>query len=766
MRVLATFCFAFAAGVFGAQYLLPAWLLPYAAAGFAVLGALWAAALWKNWRRRVLLVAAGLSLALLYDYACVRIVQQPFEALFGATETLTLELAGYPTATDYGSRAEVRILNRSLRGKAVYYGGTGLLDLEPGARLTARAEVRSAATIRESEVTTFTARGVFALLYARGEAEMKPGGAATPLRYLPQRLAHRMQETVAAAFPERTAPFLRAILLGDRYELSEEDAAYLSEAGLYHVTAVSGLHCAFLVSLLGFLTGRRREKLLSAAAIPLLALYALTVGLTPSVVRACVMLAMTLIAPLFDRENDGPTSLSFALFLILLRNPFAAKSVSLQLSFAAMAGLVWLTPRLHEAVRARRNGRRMGRAARFVVASLCATAGALVFTAPLSAHYFNILTLVTPLSNLLCLWAASLTFASGLVTVLLGFLCLPAARLAAYLPHGGALYLLTAAKWLAKLPYHAVYFSNNYLTLWLAYVYALFAVCGFARRGRLRYAMASLLAAAALALTLWLNAAPMRDGALHIVALDVGQGQSVALLSKGSAALIDCGSSSYGSAGGVTADYLRSVGVDTLDCVVISHYHDDHCNGLPALFARCKVAQLVLPDIGVGDELRASVLALAERYGVRVTFVRETEKIALGDAVLTVYPPVAQGETNEEGLTALCSVGSFDVLFTGDMDTNTEYRLIAAYPLPDIEVLMVGHHGSRYSTGGGLLAEVKPETGVVSCGAGNSYGHPHKETLQRLADANVEVYRTDRQGNIHITVNGRALGREYGEDSA
>ena len=753
MRILATFCFAFAAGVFGAQYLLPAWLLPYAAAGFALLGALWAAALWKDWRRRALLIAAGLSLALLYDYVCVRVVQEPFEALFGATETLTLELADYPSATDYGSRAEVRVLDRGLRGKAIYYGGAELLDLTPGTRLTARAEVRSAATIRENEVTAFTSRGVFALLYARGEAEIGSGGAVSPLRYLPQRLARRMQETVAAAFPERTAPLLRAILLGDRYELSEEDGTYLSEAGLYHVTAVSGLHCAFLVSLLGFLIGRHREKLLSAAALPLLALYALTVGLTPSVVRACVMLAMTLIAPLFDRENDGPTSLSLALFLILLRNPFAAKSVSLQLSFAAMAGLVWLTPRLYESACKRWSGRRMGAAAWFVLASLSATAGALVFTVPLSAYYFNILVLIAPLSNLLCLWAASLTFASGLITVLLGFLCLPAASLAAYLPHCGALYLLTAAKWLAKLPYHAVYFSNSYLRLWLAYVYALFAVCCFARRGRLRYAAAGVLAAATLALTLWLNAGPMRGGALHIVALDVGQGQSVALFSKGAAALIDCGSTSYGSAGGVTADYLRSAGVNTLDCVVLSHYHADHCNGLAALLARCKVARLVLPDIEDGDEQRASVLALAERHGVPVTFVRETERIALGDAVLTVYPPVAEGEMNEQGLTALCSAGNFDALFTGDMDADTEYRLIAAYPLPDIEVLMVGHHGSRYSTGSDLLAEVKPETGIVSCEAGNSYGHPHAEALRRLADAGVEVYRTDWQGNIHITVN-------------
>ncbi len=752
MRVLAAFCFAFAAGTFGAQYLLPHWLLPYATAGFAALGALWAIALRGNWRRRVLLIAFGLSLALIYDWAYVRHVQQPFEALVGTTDTMTLELAGYPVPTDYGSRAEVRILDRGLHGGAVYYGGAELLDLEPGARLTVRSEVRSASVIRESDVTTFTSRGVYALLYGREEAAVEAGDTGS-LRYLPQRLARRMREAVFEAFPARTAPFINAILLGDRYELTEEDGANLSEAGLYHVTAVSGLHCAFLASLLSFLIGKHRRKLLSAATISVLALYALTVGLTPSVVRACVMLAMGLIAPIFERENDGPTSLSFALFLLLLQNPFAAKSVSLQLSFAAMLGLILLTARLYERIRERNEQRKLGRAAWFVLGSLSATAGALVFTVPLSAYYFNTLVLVAPLSNLLCLWAASLTFALGLAAVLLSFVWLPAARLAAYLPHYGALYLLTAAKWLAKLPYHAVYFSNAYLRLWLAYAYAIFGACFLAKRGKLRYVSAGVLAAATLALTIWLNAAPLRGGTLHITALDIGQGQSVAILSKGAAALVDCGTKSYGSAGGVTADYLRSVGVRKLDCVVLSHYHADHCNGLAALLARVEVDRLVLPDIEADDETREDVLALAARYGIPVDFVRQTEHIPLGSAVLTVYPPVAEGDMNEEGLTVLCTTGHFDALFTGDMDANTEYRLIATYPLPDIEVLMVGHHGSRYSTGGDLLAEVKPETGIVSCGTGNSYGHPHREALRRLAEAGVEVYRTDLQGNIYITVN-------------
>jgi competence protein ComEC len=473
------------------------------------------------------------------------------------------------------------------------------------------------------------------------------------------------------------------------------------------------------------------------------------VGLTPSVLRACLMLAMLLLAPLFGRESDPPTSLSFALFLILLANPCAAKSVSLQLSFGAMAGLLWLSPQLYRRIAAKKRSR----AARFVLGSLAATAGALVLTAPLTAFYFNSLALIAPLSNLLCLWAASLTFALGLPAALAGLAFVPLGRILAYLPHWGALYLLHAAGVLTRVPHHAIGFSDGSLRLWLVYVYAMLAVCLIARRSRFRWTAFGGLAALSLALTLWLNAMPLRGGSLHVVALDVGQGQSVVLYSKGAAAIVDCGSKSYVSAGGVTADYLRGAGVGTLDCVVLSHYHSDHCNGLPVLFSRVRVKRLLLPDVEAEDGQRERTIALAERYGVPVTFVRETQTVPLGDAVLTVYPPVSGGDANEECLAAVCTTGSFDALFTADMGTDAERLLAAAYPLPDAEIMMAGHHGSRWSNGADLLAAARPELCVVSCGADNGYGHPHREALRRMADAGAAVCRTDLQGTIHITVN-------------
>ena len=118
---------------------------------------------------------------------------------------------------------------------------------------------------------------------------------------------------------------------------------------------------------------------------------------------------------------------------------------------------------------------------------------------------------------------------------------------------------------------------------------------------------------------------------------------------------------------------------------------------------------------------------------------------------MSIYPPLGDKGANELGLTILCSLGDFDTLITGDMDAKTETKLVETYDLPDIEVLLVGHHGSKYSTGTTLLESVMPEVGVISVGD-NSYGHPTEEALLRLTDAGMTVYRTDMQGNILITV--------------
>ena len=150
---------------------------------------------------------------------------------------------------------------------------------------------------------------------------------------------------------------------------------------------------------------------------------------------------------------------------------------------------------------------------------------------------------------------------------------------------------------------------------------------------------------------------------------------------------------------------------------------------------------------------RDIVRDICRELDIPVTMVTDTYQFPMGQAMLTIYPPVGAGDLNEQGLTFLCSAGDFDALITGDMAGNTEKKLVERFDLPDIEVLVVGHHGSRYSSTDAFLQQVRPETAIISVGD-NSYGHPTQEAMDRLSRNGAAVYRTDRQGNVLVTVNG------------
>ena len=596
---------------------------------------------------------------------------------------------------------------------------------------------------------------MFLRLYGDGDTETVEKGRAGSLRYLPQRLARGLREAVSERFSPKAGGLITALLTGEREDMDEQSRTDLEETGLLHITAVSGLHCGFLIGMMGLFLGRRR-RLTALIGYPVLLFYVLMVGGTPSVVRACVMTGLFLLAPLLGREGDGPTSLATAALVILLGNPFAVASVSFQLSFASVAGLLLASPRIYRALSELWPAeRKWARALRsFVVGTVAASLGTLLFTAPLSALYFRYLSLVSPLSNLLVLWAAPFLFGFALVLTPLTAVLPWAAPLLA-LPEALARYVLAVSQALARIPGHAVYFTGVPMTAWLVFCYLLLAVCLLSRERMRKYAFAAVLAAVGLLAARSLPGLALGESRLTVVAVDVGQGAATLLHSGEETVLVDCGSlyTPLGP-GTLVADTMATYGWDKLDKMVLTHYHEDHAGGLGELLARVSIEELLLPQLSDSDDqggLQAEVLSLAEAYGVPVTYVEEPYCEAMGEAELTIYPPLTQGDVNEEGLTILCTAGDFDVLITGDMGSSTERLLVETYDLPDIEVLMVGHHGSKYATTEELLEAVTPEVGVISVGE-NNFGHPTAEAMDRMAWLGMTLYRTDLQGNILIQV--------------
>jgi competence protein ComEC len=569
-------------------------------------------------------------------------------------------------------------------------------------------------------------------------------------------VAQALKDSVSAIFPGDAAGLMTALLTGDKSVLSDGDYAALQRSGAAHIAAVSGLHVSFLAGLLA-LFFRRRSRLGAGLTVLVLALFAAVAGFTPSVTRAAFMVSMTLLAPLAGREEDKPTTLSAILFLLLAQNPYACQSISLQLSFASVAGIHLVsTPMDRALTRGLRRGgprwRRLGRRAwRFFAANLSVTAGALLCTVPLCALYFGSISLIAPVTNLLVLWAVSCAFSLGLPFAALG-IALPGAAAVLCVPVTWlARYILAAVHLLGGLPFACVNADGLYLRAWLGLVYALLLLVLLFRYRRpvLPVCLCAVSLCAALALTrLSLFACP-----LSITMLDVGQGQCILLRSGGYTALIDCGGSED-NAGDIAADYLQTVGVTRLDLLVLTHCHSDHANGVPELLSRLKVSALVLPQVSEDEsEYRGEILSLAQAQGAEITLLSDNRVLSLGDAQLTLYAPLGNGDINEEGLFALVSSGDFDLLVTGDATTALEALLVERVSLPHVEVLVAGHHGSKYATGDTLLDAVTPETCLISVGY-NTYGHPTPETLERLSERGITVYRTDQRGDLTIRYKG------------
>lgn len=755
MRVLATIAFSFSFGIF-ASALLPwdGWQL-YAAAVCIAAGIVACFFHRKKAGKRIALMAFSLCAALLYHGMYQSVFVTPALQSCGKTTKFGATVIDWAEATDYGAKVTVK-LDGKPSVKAVYYGDVTLLETEPGNRISGTARWQDATNIKGTEITYFSARDTYILLYDEGDFTIADGEAGS-LRYLPQRVNRAFQEKIRTIWPNgRINGLLTAMLTGDRGNISDADYTAMKEVGLAHLFAVSGLHCAFLVTLVLLFIPAIHRRLGAAITIGVLLFYMCMVGLTPSVVRACIMQIFLLTAPLFKRDSDGLTAISAALFVILLCNPNAAASVSLQLSFAATLGMILWARKIYDAIRYNYRGknRLLQGFFSFVAANLAVTLAAMILTTPLVAYYFNTLALITPLSSLLIVPAAGWSFMTAFVTTLIGFVSLPAAQVMAAATTILLRYVLWMTELLMQVPYHAVSFSNRYLRWWLAFTYGAFGLCYVTKEPRRKYGMAASLSILLFLLCGWYSGLDRSYGTLNLLALDVGQGESVAIYDDTAAVLIDCGSSNTGiRAGTVAADELIAAGIRNLDAVVVTHYHADHTNGLFTLLTRVDAEHLYLPDIEDEYGVREKLEQLAQKKRIPVTFVTDLTTADIGSFALTLYPPLGEGDMNEQGLSVVGSSGDFDVLVTGDMSASTEQALIATYPVPDIEALLVSHHGSRSASDLDFLQAITPETAIISVGE-NSYGHPTRDTLLRLDAVGAKIYRTDESGHIRLTVHG------------
>ncbi len=559
----------------------------------------------------------------------------------------------------------------------------------------------------------------------------------------PAQLRQQLTTLMGSIFPADTLAFARALLLGDTELIDYETDTDLKLSGIRHVIAVSGLHVTLLVALLSFIFGRRRW-LIAAVVLPSLLLCAAVVGFSPSITRACIMHGLMVLALLFEKEYDGPTALSFSLLVMLSANPMAALNVSLQMSVGCMIGIFLCSEPIRSwLLDKKRLGRyKCRRLCSWFAGSVSVSIGASLVTTPLSAMYFGTVSLVGILTNLLTLWCITCIFYGLIAACLLALVWQPLGAAAAWLISWGIRGVLAVSGLLAAFPLAAVYTESIYIVLWLLFCYVLLAVYWLLHRKKPMVYGCCAACGLFLALLLsWME--PLTDGC-RMTALDVGQGQCILLQSEGKNYLVDCGGDSDQLAADKAANYLLSQGISHLDGIFVTHFDRDHAGGVQLLLTRISADALYLPEPVENDSLSHAL------YGVNTPIcpVDSLQELGFANTKITIIPSEIGTVDNESGLCILFQRENCDILITGDRSAFGERELMRAVSLPDLEVLVVGHHGSAHSTCEELLARCTPEIAVISVGAENSYGHPAQEVLDRLSAYGCTYYRTDLSGTV------------------
>jgi competence protein ComEC len=591
----------------------------------------------------------------------------------------------------------------------------------------------------------------------------------------------RADAALGKGMPRREATLARGFVLGEDEAVDAVTREDFRRSGLSHLLAVSGQNVALLgllaMPLLAALGLPLRTRLLWA--LGLIAVYVPLAGAGPSIQRAGIMGALSLVATLGGRRSSRLYALGFAALVMLALEPGIAADVGWQLSFAAVLGILLLAGPLRAAIE-----RALGSGGwrRAVADAAAMTIAATLATAPLIAFHFEGVSTATLAANLLALpavapamWLGMLTAAAGQVpgiplaplNAIDALLLAYVAQVAAWCGRPSWAYLhlrlglggvavsylaiaagtLTGARWLRRRRSRAS--AGQRTGSWLVF------------SSRWRPLAAIVLLAGLLWLSLWLGGEPWKGPGsgpapgLRVEVLDVGQGDAILLQPRGAPAVLVDG----GPPGDGIAALLREADVESLGAAVLTHDQSDHAGGIRDLLGAVPVERLLY------GQLRRSTLALARGVGA------EPERLARGGEVRSgrlrlevLWPPAEllaaphRGEDpNLLALVLLARWRDFSMLLTADAEAETT----PLDPGP-VDVLKVAHHGSDDAGLDALLDRIRPRLAVISVGAGNPFGHPTPSTLATLAAQGVLTLRTDRGGTVVLDVERGSIRVERG----
>ncbi len=703
--------------------------------------------------------------------------------------------------SEFYQRVEIDVHGAELEGVSISAAGKLLCSLPP------EPMVAAGETVLLKEVMVWSPVGVTSPgQYDEKRALARRGihaiGRAADLTVVSRRPVLRVAlDTVVARIRTHVVGVLRAAMPGTdkqlyadllagmvfgmyNVQLPEEIVGSFRRSGTVHLMVVSGAHVSLIATVIIFLVHGLRVRLpvwMIAVLVPPLLLYALVAGLRASVMRSLAMVILLLVSMVTGRRYDFWTALSIAALVLCLADTAAPFSVGVQLTFAAVIGVVGFWP--HQ----QRRGQSLGSRARAHLVSLAAaTLGAWLLTAPIIAYHFNMLILVGIVANLIAVPLRAAILYAGLIAVLVGSVWLPLAILPCAIGRVFGALTLWVVQGFAAMPGSAIgvwhmppaavaaWYIAAGVMWWLLYGKVLRPAAAEAQLRRRQWAAVGVLALGGVvffAAALWARS-PQQ---LRVTVLAVGQGNCNLISdSAGHHVVFDAGTGlssprAYHQVGRrVIIPYLAHRGIRHLDALIMSHGDTDHCSGMADIMDEVSVGRFVTNGLTTAAQEAASrALQTARGLGVGEVTVGAGTKLELAEgAELSVLHPsqIAPGNSSEainnNSIALRLSYGDVSILFPADLEGEGERTLVRwaranGVPLRST-VLLLSHHGRKASSTAEFLDAVRPQLAIVS-GASKRYMPAHPEVVRRLQMRGIPLLSTDLMGTVDIVTDGRRL---------